>query len=949
MSKPSSEPRQSPAMQQYHRFKQRHADCLLFFRIGDFYELFDDDAVKASRLLGLTLTQRQSGIPMAGVPFHQLETYLKKLVALGQRVAVGEQLIDASQAKGIVPRAVTRVITPGTLVDDALLENDVPATLAAILFTGDGEGSPASLAIAEVSTGSFVIVECDGPGAIVDELARRGVREVLYAEPADGAVPPRVASVLKTLSISGTPRPGWHFRHDESREALLKQFGVGTLAGFGMSDTDPAIPAAGALVRYLAETQTISDEAKREARDAGAETNLSKTTLAHLRPPRRELSSKHLTIDAVSLRALEVVQTMRAGAGVSGGLAGASSDGSLLGLFLSGAGASGKGSWCRTAMGKRLLREWFCRPLRCAKEIGARQDAVATLLEDRTLSAKVGEELAEVQDIARIAGRLALGRATPRDVLALARSLARGEAITGLIEGAKSLGAWRESLASALPPTRVVRERVMASFVEEPPAHGREGGIFRDGVDAALDESRSLQRDAGSWLAAYQEKLIAEFDLPSLKVGFNRIFGYYIELPQAQARQAPPQLSRKQTLKNAERFTTPELAEFEKKVMSAESRAIERERELFVAVCEELLSLLDPVATIAESLSSLDCLLAFADKSQKRGWVRPDLVEQPVLSIHGGRHPVLDEMLGGQFVPNDAELGSAGGAAASPALALITGPNMAGKSTFIRQVALITLLAHTGCFVPADRATIGLTDRIFTRIGADDALHAGQSTFMVEMIETANILNHATPRSLVVLDEIGRGTSTLDGLSLAWAIAEHLAGGGADDPNSTTPGPRTLFATHYHELTDLEQRLPGRVTNLHVAVREWPPGDPHAQIVFLHRIQAGRADQSYGVHVARLAGIPAPVIDRAREVLAGLAVHQSVGEGGAAAESVGKPRGQRRHATEGVPAQSNGQLSLFTQFVSHPAVDALREVKLDSMTPLEAFDQLRRITGLVEK
>lgn len=943
MPKAPTEPRQSPAMQQYHRFKQRHPDCLLFFRIGDFYELFDDDAVKASKLLGLTLTQRQSGIPMAGVPFHQLETYLKKLVALGQRVAVGEQLIDASQAKGIVPRAVTRVVTPGTLVDDALLENDVPATLAAILFTGDGEGSPASLAIAEVSTGSFVIVDCDGPGAIVDEIARRGVREVLYAEPADGAVPPRVGSVLRALSISGTPRPGWHFRLDESREALLKQFGVTTLAGFGMSDVDPAIPAAGALVRYLAETQTISDEAKREARAAGAETNLSKTTLAHLRPPRREVSSKHLMIDAVSLRALEIVQTMRSGAGVANGMAGAASDGSLLGLFLGGAGTSGKGSWCRTAMGKRLLREWFCRPLRDVGEIGARQDAVATLLDDRTLSAKVGEELAEVQDIARIAGRLALGRATPRDVLALARSLARGEAIAGLIEGAKSLGAVREALAKALPATRGVRERVVAGFVEEPPAHGREGGIFRDGVDATLDEARLLQRDAGSWLAAYQARLIAEFNLPSLKVGFNRIFGYYIELPQAQAKQAPAQLSRKQTLKNAERFTTPELAEFERKVMSAESRAVERERELFIAACEEFLAHLDPIATTAEALSRLDCLLAFADKSQKRGWVRPELVERSVLSIHGGRHPVLDEMLGGQFVPNDTELG--GGVAA---LALITGPNMAGKSTFIRQVALITLLAHTGCFVPADRATIGLTDRIFTRIGADDALHAGQSTFMVEMIETANILNHATPRSLVVLDEIGRGTSTLDGLSLAWAIAEHLAGGGAGGAASQGPGPRTLFATHYHELTDLERRLQGRVTNLHVAVREWPPGDPHAQIVFLHRIQPGRADQSYGVHVARLAGIPRPVIDRAREVLAGLAVHQSMVDGvkeGAAVPGQGRASG--RHTSE-VPPAGHGQLPLFTEFVPHPALDALQEMKLESLTPMRAFDELRRIVEIMK-
>jgi DNA mismatch repair protein MutS len=923
MASDAGETKQSPAMQQYQRFKQRYPDCLLFFRIGDFYELFNDDAVKASRLLGLTLTQRQSGTPMAGVPHHQLETYLKKLVALGQRVAVGEQLIDASQAKGIVPRAVTRVITPGTLVDDALLENDAPTTLAAVVFTGEGDESPASLAIAEVSTGSFLIVDARSPAEIVDELARRGVREVLYAESADGKTPSRVTRVLQALKVSGSPRPGWQFRHDEASEALRKQFGVKTLAGFGLREDDAAIPAAGAVVRYLAETQTISDEAKREARAAGAETNLANTTLAHLRAPRRESASNHLTIDAVSLRALEIVQTMRAGAG---GVAAA--DGSLLGLFLSGAGTSGRGSWCATSMGKRLMREWLCRPLADAIEIGKRQDAVSTLLDDRTLSAKVGEELAGVQDIARMAGRIALGRASPRDVLGICLSLGHAAKIAMLLEGARTLATIAEPLNALLPTAAKVRERVVATFVEEPPAHHREGGVFKDGVDAELDEARRLQRDAGSWLAEYQAKLIAEFNLPSLKVGFNRIFGYYIELPQAQAKQAPAALSRKQTLKNAERFTTPELAEFERKVTTAEARAVDRERELFTKACEDLLKVLDAVMTIGDTLARLDCLLAFADKAQKRGWVRPVIEDDAVLTIHGGRHPVLDESLGGQFVPNDTELGE------KASLALITGPNMAGKSTYIRQVALIVLLAHTGCFVPADRATIGLTDRIFTRIGADDALHAGQSTFMVEMIETANILHHATAKSLVVLDEIGRGTSTLDGLSLAWAIAEFLAG----SPTSKERGPRTLFATHYHELTDLEERFPGRVTNLHVAVREWPPGDPHAQIVFLHSIQSGRADQSYGVHVARLAGIPAPVVARAREVLGTLAVHQTEFEGRKRRSSKGSS-----HDTSAVPPAKDGQMSLFTQFVPHPAVDALREIKIESLSPMQAFDELRKL------
>jgi DNA mismatch repair protein MutS len=465
---------------------------------------------------------------------------------------------------------------------------------------------------------------------------------------------------------------------------------------------------------------------------------------------------------------------------------------------------------------------------------------------------------------------------------------------------------------------------ILAQCVEEPPAHMREGGVIRDGVDAALDEARLLQRDAGRWLGEYQKSLIERHNLPGLKVGYNRVFGYYIELPQAQARQAPAELQRKQTLRSAERFTTPELADFEHKVSTAEARALERERELLAALTERALSRLEEIGRYGAAVARLDALLGLADKAAARGWVRPTIVDEPVLMVHGGRHPVLEEVLEGRFVANDVELGDLRGAgeagpAAAP-LALITGPNMAGKSTYIRQVALIALLAHTGSFVPADRATVGVVDRIFTRIGADDALHAGQSTFMVEMIETANILNHATARSLVVLDEVGRGTSTLDGLSLAWAIVEHLAAGEG--------GPRALFATHYHELTDLEERFPGRIRNLHVAVREWPGGGEHAEIVFLHRILPGRTDQSYGLHVARLAGIPAGVVARAREVLASLAVHHGPGA---------------RAARPAKAAPQEGQMALFTEYVSHPAVEAIRELKLDAMTPMQAFDALRRL------
>lgn len=897
-------------MQQYYRFKKRHPDCVLLFRIGDFYEMFDDDAVAVSKAIGLTLTRRAEGVPMAGLPHHQLEAYLKKLLGAGFRVAVAEQLIEASQAKGLVPRAVTRVLTPGTLVDETLIESGSPGALAAIAFTAGGDDSPAALGVLEVSTGDFVVLTCPAP-AVMDELARRGVRELLYCDAGEGTVPARVGRVLTALSISGTPRPSWHFRPDEAREALQQHFGVSTLAGFGLGDDAPEVASAGAVVRYVRETQACDDA---EARNTPG-VRVQRPTLRHLRPPRREDADAYCTVDSVSLRALEIERTVRGG-----------EEGALLGVFL-GAGRRG----CRTGMGRRLLRDWLCRPLRDLASIQARQSCVATLVEDRELAGQLGDTLAHVQDTPRIAARLSMARATPRDLVGLARSLDTAEELAASLEGVPALTPYLARLRAVEGSISPLAGTILGRCTEEPPARLGDAPTIRDGIDADLDEARLLQRDAGAYLSEYQKRLITEHDLPSLRVAYNKVAGYFIELPQAQARTAPAVLTRIQTLRNVERYTTPELREFERKVTTAESRALERERDLFEQMCDLAGAQTDAIAEFGRIVADLDALLCFADKAAARRWVRPVMTDHPVMQVHAGRHPVLDELLGADFVPNDVELGdasrfefpSAGGSASgSASLALITGPNMAGKSTFIRQTALIALLAHAGSFVPADRATIGVIDRIFTRIGADDALHAGQSTFMVEMIETANILNNATPRSLVVLDEVGRGTSTLDGLSLAWAIVEHLSG------SADGAGPRTLFATHYHELTDLEEQLAGRVKNLHVAVREWPGGDEHAQIVFLHRILPGRTDQSYGLHVARLAGIPASVVSRGREVLASLAVHH------AGSAPVTPPARQ---------APPDGQFSLFTEFLPHPAVEALREVKLDSLTPLQAFDVLRRL------
>jgi DNA mismatch repair protein MutS len=933
-----ADPRDTPAMRQFARFKQKHPDCVLLFRIGDFYETFDDDAVTLHKALGLTLTRRSEGIPMAGVPYHQVEVYLRRLIQQGYRVAVCEQIQDAKEAKGIVERAVTRVLTPGTLVDDALLDESASNALAAVAPADLRQPTRLGVAIVELSTGAFTVMECDA-ASLGDQLAARGVHELLYAEQVGMAeTPPAIRRAADVLGISCTPRPAWQFRPSEALEAIYAQYGVATLAGFGLNDEEPAVQAAGAIVRYLKETQTAEDVPQEMA---GRSTQ-ARATLAHLQPPLREDASGVCVLDAVSLRSLEVERTIRTGTPGGG-----RSDGSLVGLMLSGPGA------CRTPMGKRLTREWLCRPLADLAAIESRHARVALLVEDRRTARALVEALDGVQDVARIAGRVALGRATPRDLVALGRSLARLDAIAATVEHAPAFAANLEHLRQVRETLAPVAALITEQCVENPPAHLREGGLFKEGMDAELDEAKLLQRDASTWLASYQQRLSEEHNLPGIKVGYNRVFGYYIELTALQARGAPDAFTRKQTLKNAERYTTPELKEFEEKVTTAEARAIERERALFDRLCARAAACIPAIAGFAQVVAELDVLGCFAERAVRRGWVRPQMVSAPALRVVAGRHPVLEEMLGDNFVPNDVDLGgtsSSGGieapegdgmdigpgspehsclpASAASCLALITGPNMAGKSTFIRQTALIVLLAHAGSFVPAQEATIGLTDRIFTRVGADDALHAGQSTFMVEMTETASILNNASGRSLVILDEIGRGTSTLDGLSLAWAIAEFLAG--AEGSNA---GPRTLFATHYHELTELEERLPGRVRNLHVSVREW--GD---QIIFLHRILPGRSDRSYGVHVARLAGIPSSVIARARDVLASLSVHHHGPDSPV-------PKGPGGATPPGPP---NGQLSLFTEYVNHPALEQLRELKLEALSPIQAFDTLRRLKERLE-
>ena len=902
----------TPAMRQYARFKAQHPECVLFFRMGDFYEMFNEDAELAHRVLGLTLTERTSGIPMTGVPHHAVDTYLRRMIEQGYRVAVCDQIQDASEAKGIVDRAVTRVLTPGTLVDEGLLDESRANHLAAIHFLAPGERAAAVVAVTELSTGAFRLLDVPA-GAVADEMLRTAPSELLYAETDDGSVPPQIEAIRRTVGCALTSRPAWTFRLRDAREGLLEHFGVTTLAGFGLGDDDPAVGPAGALLRYLAETQALDPTASRRG-------------LSHLRPPRRDPPDRYLTIDAASLRSLEIERTMRTG----------QTAGSLLSIL----------QQCRTAMGKRRLRQWLCFPLRDREAIEGRQRAVGALLDDEDLAGRLAEHIARVQDVARIVGRVALGRATPRDLVALGLSVDRLEAVAELLHGRpqfSSHAAQLEGLAETLTPlARTIRSRC----VDEPPAHLREGGLFRDGIDDELDELRTLQSDANTWLGRYQKSLIEQTGINSLKVGYNKVFGYFIAVTHTHADKIPASFSRTQTLKNAERYLTPELKTFQEKVTTARTQAIEREKLLFGRLCEQIAEQVSALATFADVIGELDVLASFADAARRFGLVRPQLVDEPIIDIRQGRHPVLDRTLAERFVPNDCVMGAmrdarcamseeaqgdTTGAPQDPgsrphgasriahraSLLLITGPNMAGKSTYIRQVALIVLLAHTGSYVPAEAATIGLTDRIFTRIGASDELHAGQSTFMVEMTETASILHHATDRSLVILDEIGRGTSTLDGLSLAWAIVEALAARRC----------RTLFATHYHELTSLADRL-DNVANLHVSVREW--GE---QVIFLYRILPGRTDRSYGIHVAKIAGLPNEVITRATQLLATLAVQT---ESTAIRDPAEKP------------AAGAGQLSLFTEYVEHPVVGEIRKLQPESMTPLEAFDVLRRLKNEVE-
>jgi DNA mismatch repair protein MutS len=853
----------TPMMKQYQEAKRACPDALLLFRMGDFYEMFHDDAKVAARTLNLALTSRDKGaggVPMAGFPHHQLESYLAKLIAAGFRAAVCEQVEDPKLAKGLVRREVTRIVTPGTVTDDALLDPRQSNFLAAVT-----PGDPAGLAWVELSTGRFVAAGLPANG-LADQLARIAPAECLLSE--DAASLPRELDERMMV----TRRPGWAFSLASARQTLLKHFRTAGLEGFGFGDTESdrqAVAAAGAVLDYLAETQ--------------------KTSLDHIDRLVPYRTSGTLEIDQSSRRSLELSRTIREGR----------REGSLLGVL----------DGTTTAMGSRLLGDWLSNPLTEAAAIRARHEAVEELVGEAALAAELRETLRRVYDVERLLARVTTGRASPRDLAFLGRTLRVLPGLKARLTARKS--PLLNQLEAEIDLCADLRSKLDAALADDCPLSSHEGGFIRDGFHPPLDALRELAHGGKQWIARYQAQEVQRTGIPSLKVGFNKVFGYYLEITNAHRQRIPDDYIRKQTVKNAERYVTPELKEYEEKVLTADEKSKEMEHALFLELREAVAASRRRMQATAVVLAQLDVLAALAELARTRNYCRPEIVEEPVLRILDGRHPVLDVLEPeGTFVPNDVLAGGEAGA-----MLLITGPNMAGKSTYIRQAALIALLAQMGSFVPARQATIGVADRIFARVGASDELTRGQSTFMVEMTETARILNTATARSLVILDEIGRGTSTYDGISLAWSVVEHV---------HDQLGCRTLFATHYHELTDLEKSLP-RVKNLNVAVREWED-----QVIFLHKIVAGAADKSYGIHVARLAGVPRPVIERSKEILAQLEDEHLDADGRA------------KIARRGKSAKRAGiQLTLFSP-IDHPLLDDLRRLDLNNVTPLAAMQLVKQ-------
>ena len=854
---------ETPLMQQYREIKAQHQDAIVFFRMGDFYEMFFDDAKVAARDLGLTLTSRNSGaaaeVPLAGVPVKAAGEYLRRLVELGHRVAICEQVEDPKLAKGVVRRAVVETLTPGAVLAQDWLEGGRNNFLVAL-----NPGEPVGLAALDLSTGEFIL-ETTSSMDLEAALARYAPREIVIPEDNDSA--------WLTGGAMVTERESWEYDPALATEEIRRHFKLHSLTGLGIEHHDqPALAAAAALLRYAAELQPGG--------------------LPHMARPTVRRAGSTIPLDQMTKRNLELEESLRAD----------DPSGTLLDVV----------DRTVTPMGTRLMRQRLLAPLRTASDIQTRLDAVGVLVDDMRGRERLRDALDGVRDLERLCGRAAAGRASPRDLGALRDSLARLPDVRSALDGLGSREASSEltRCSQDLDLHALLAERLSTFLVDRPPATVGDGASIRPGSDAELDEVRELRDGGKRFIASLQSRERERTGIASLKIGYNKVFGYYLEVSKARQHSVPEDYERRQTLTNAERFVTPELKEYEARVLGAEERVLERERELLDRLCEMVRGRLVELQLTAKQLGELDVFAALAETAVREKYVRPTVTDDYALELTACRHPVVERMLPpGKFIPNDVTLDDAG------RVILLTGPNMAGKSTILRQVGLVVLMAQMGSYVPAAAARIGVVDRVFTRVGASDSLGRGQSTFMVEMSETSSILHAATDRSLVLLDEIGRGTSTFDGVAIAWAVTEYL---------HDQTGCKTVFATHYHELTQLTETLQ-HARNFNVAVSE--VGD---EIVFLHRLEPGGTDRSYGVHVARLAGLPHAVVTRAWAVL-------SLLESG--------------HHVAGVtpPAPPDAtQLGLFST-TEHPVLEELRQLDPNAMTPLEALGRIADLKRMTEE
>ncbi|MGB9836883.1 MAG: DNA mismatch repair protein MutS [Candidatus Saccharicenans sp.] len=860
----------TPMMEQYHRIKAQHRDCLLFFRLGDFYEMFYEDAQVGSQVLGLALTSRQN-VPMCGVPYHAVTSYLSRLLKAGYKVAICEQVEDPKQAKGVVKREVIKILTPGTAVEIDTSEPDESFGVLSVFLDGRKWGA----AFADLYSGKISAFEgqVEQKKILEDEILRFSPREIIFAAGQEELIKRMLENAdLSRLALS--PAEPWYFDYAQALHSLTEHFRVATLEGFGLQDKVLAVSAAGALLYYL----------KRNRREAAG----------FIRKLSTVASRQFMILDSVAVRNLELVRNLRNG----------QVEESLLGVM----------DFTVTPLGFRLLRNWLLHPLLDSQQINRRLEAVQEAVQKPMLRQEIRNQLKRILDLERLAAKISLAAASPRDVVALKKSLQPLPEIKPQLDGLSS-SLFRE-IGDRWDNAEDIVRLIDQAILDEPAYLLQEGGIIKEGFNQELDELRQISHSGKSFIAQLERKERERTGISSLKVRYNKVFGYYIEVTRPNLHLVPPDYQRKQTLVNSERFITPELKDYEEKVLRAEARINELEYELFLQVRDKISQEVPRLQQIAANVAELDVLLSLAELAHQRNYCRPVVDEGEVISIKGGRHPVLEVVQKDPFIPNDTYLD-----ASDHQILIITGPNMGGKSTYLRQVALICILAQMGSFVPASEAHLGLVDRIFTRVGATDYLTAGQSTFMVEMVETANILNNATDRSLILLDEVGRGTSTFDGLSIAWAIAEYLH-------QLESIRPKTLFATHYHELTELALNFP-RIKNYHVAVKEW-----QEQVIFLRKIQPGPSDKSYGLQVAKLAGLPEEIIKRAREILFNLE-RQEFDE-----------QGRPRLAYHQLNQKDKSQLWLFPEDRERAALEEIKqmikELDLENMTPLQAFQLLAK-------